>query len=177
MRQRVLQATIITVVLVVLMLGIPLGISWLQLANQNLANQASLIVDRVRIDTETRLQEDGTIDEALLQRRVDEQTDLNIAVTVVYEGETTTAGDPPGENPVKSNTTGASGQLITVFIPQSDVRAHTASAWVLITVAGLSALSIGVSVALWQAQRISLPLAHLARRAEEIGRASCRERV
>ena len=31
MRQRVLQATLITVVLVVLMLGIPLGISWLQI--------------------------------------------------------------------------------------------------------------------------------------------------
>lgn len=169
MRQRVLQATLITVVLVVLMLGIPLGISWLQLANQNLANQANLILDRVRIDTETRLQEEGTIDEALLQRRVDEQTDLNIAVTVVFEGETTTAGDPPGDDPVKRSTTGASGQLITVFIPQSDVRAHTASAWVLITVAGLSALSIGVSVALWQAQRISLPLARLSRRAEEMG--------
>lgn len=169
MRQRVLQATIITVVLVVLMLGIPLGISWLQLANQNIANQANLILDRVRIDTETRLQEDGTIDEALLQRRVDEQTDLNIAVTVVFEGETTTAGDPPGDDPVKRSTTGASGQLITVFIPKSDVRAHTASAWVLITVAGLSALSIGVSVALWQAQRISLPLARLSRRAEEMG--------
>lgn len=169
MRQRVLQATIITVVLVVLMLGIPLGISWLQLANQNIANQANLILDRVRIDTETRLQEEGTIDEALLQRRVDEQTDLNIAVTVVFEGETTTAGDPPGDDPVKRSTTGASGQLITVFIPKSDVRAHTASAWVLITVAGLSALSIGVSVALWQAQRISLPLARLSRRAEEMG--------
>lgn len=169
MRQRVLQATIITVTLVVLMLGIPLGISWLQLANQNLANEANLILDRVRIDTETRLQGDGTIDEALLQRRVDEQTDLNIAVTVVYEGETTTAGDPPGDDPVKRSTTGASTQLITVFIPKSDVRAHTASAWVLITVAGLSALSIGVSVALWQAQRISLPLARLSRRAEEIG--------
>lgn len=169
MRQRVLQATLITVVLVVLMLGIPLGISWLQLANQNLANQANLILDQVRIDTETRLQEEGTIDEALLQRRVDEQTDLHIAVTVVYEGETTTAGDPPGDDPVKRSTTGASGQLITVFIPQSDVRAHTASAWVLITVAGLSALSIGVSVALWQAQRISLPLARLSRRAEEMG--------
>ncbi|MCZ4326951.1 ATP-binding protein [Brachybacterium paraconglomeratum] len=169
MRQRVLQATIITVVLVVLMLGIPLGISWLQLANQNIANQANLILDRVRIDTETRLQEEGTIDEALLQRRVDEQTDLNIAVTVVFEGKTTTAGDPPGDDPVKRSTTGASGQLITVFIPQSDVRAHTASAWVLITVAGLSALSIGVSVALWQAQRISLPLARLSRRAEEMG--------
>src|SRR5699024_6308869 len=50
-----------------------------------------------------------------------------------------------------------------------DVRAHTASAWVLISVAGLSALSIGVSVALWQAQRISMPLARLNRRAEEMG--------
>ncbi|MGO1504893.1 MAG: sensor histidine kinase, partial [Brachybacterium sp.] len=44
-----------------------------------------------------------------------------------------------------------------------------ASAWVLITVAGLAALSIGVSVALWQAQRISMPLARLSRRAEEMG--------
>lgn len=169
MRQRVLQATLITVVLVVLMLGIPLGISWLQLARQNIANQANLILDQVRIDTETRLQTDGTIDEALLQRRVDEQTDLDIAITVVHGGDTTTAGDPPGDDPIKRSTTGASGQLITVFIPQSDVRAHTASAWVLITVAGLSALSIGVSVALWQAQRISLPLARLSRRAEEMG--------
>lgn len=169
MRQRVLQATLITVVLVVLMLGIPLGISWLQLARQNIANQANLILDQVRIDTETRLQTDGTIDEALLQRRVDEQTDLDIAITVVHGGDTTTAGDPPGDDPIERSTTGASGQLITVFIPQSDVRAHTASAWVLITVAGLSALSIGVSVALWQAQRISLPLARLSRRAEEMG--------
>jgi signal transduction histidine kinase len=168
-RQRVLQATIITVTLVVLMLGIPLGISWLNLTEQNLSNESRVILDLVRVDTESRLQEGRTIDEELLQRRVDEQTDLNIAVTVVYEGETITAGDPPGDDPVKTNTTGASGQLITVFIPKSDVRAHTASAWVLITVAGLAALSIGVSVALWQAQRISLPLARLSRRAEEMG--------
>jgi len=40
---------------------------------------------------------------------------------------------------------------------------------VLLVVAGLAALSIGVSVALWQAQRISMPLSRLARRAEEMG--------
>jgi signal transduction histidine kinase len=169
-RQRVLQATIITVTLVVLMLGIPLGISWLKLTDQNLGSQANVILNQVRIDTEARLQEEGgALDEALLQRRVDEQTDLNIAVTVVFEGTTYSAGDPPGEHPLKFSTSGASGQLITVFIPESDVRAHNASAWVLITVAGLAALSIGVSVALWQAQRISLPLARLSRRAEEMG--------
>ena len=169
MRQRVLQATIITVLLAVLMLGIPLGYSWLTLARQNLSNQANRIVDTVRIDTETRLQEGGQIDEALLQRQVDAQTDLNIAITVTHDGVTYRAGDPPGDNPEKVNTNGASGQSIAVYIPQSDVRAHTASAWVLITVAGLAALSIGVSVALWQAQRISLPLARLSRRAEEMG--------
>ncbi|MGP9746846.1 ATP-binding protein [Brachybacterium sp. AOP29-B2-41] len=169
MRQRVLQATIITVLLAVLMLGIPLGVSWLTLARQSLTNQANKIVDTVRIDTEARLQEGGEIDEALLQRRVDAQTDLNIAISVVHDGVTYSAGDPPGEGPEKVTTNGASGQSIAVYIPQSDVRAHNASAWVLITVAGLAALSIGVSVALWQAQRISMPLARLSRRAEEMG--------
>src|SRR5699024_2748873 len=151
------------------MLGIPLGYSWLQLQRQTLSNQANQILDRVRVDTETRLQEGGEIDEALLQRRIDEQTDLNIAISVTYEGVTYNAGDPPGEDPLQRNTNGAFGQSVAVYIPQSDVRAHTASAWVLIIVAGLAALSIGVSVALWQAQRISMPLARLSRRAEEMG--------
>lgn len=169
MRQRVLQATIITVLLAVLMLGIPLGVSWLTLARQNLTSQVNKIVDVVRIDTEQRLQEGGEIDEAMLQRHVDAQTDLNIAIVVIHDGVTYSAGDPPGPDPASSNTTGAAGQSVSVSIPQSDVRAHTASAWVLITVAGLAALSIGVSVALWQAQRISMPLARLSRRAEEMG--------
>lgn len=169
MRQRVLQATIITVLLAVLMLGIPLGASWLTLQSQNLTSRVNAIVDQVRIDTETRLQEDRELDEVMLQRRVVAQTDLNIAIEVEHEDKVFTAGDPPGANPISSRTTGASGQSVSVSIPRSDVRAHTASAWVLITVAGLAALSIGVSVALWQAQRISLPLARLSRRAEEMG--------
>src|SRR5699024_8315066 len=100
-RQRVLQATIITVLLAVLLLGIPLGYSWLQLQRQTLSNQANVILDRVRVDTETRLQEGGEIDEALLQRRVDEQSDLNIAISVTYDGVTYSARDPPGEEPVQ----------------------------------------------------------------------------
>src|SRR5690625_6172579 len=71
--------------------------------------------------------------------------------------------------PTRRSSDLSGSEVITVFIPQSDVRAHTASAWVLISVAGLSALSIGVSVALWQAQRISMPLARLNRRAEVMG--------
>ncbi|MGP9580552.1 MULTISPECIES: ATP-binding protein [unclassified Brachybacterium] len=169
MRQRVLQATIITVLLAVLMLGIPLGYSWLTLARQSLTNQANQIVDLVRIDTEARLQEGLEIDDALLQRHVDAQTDLNIAITVTHDGTTYTAGDPPEGKSKRVTTNGASGQSVAVYIPESDVRAHTASAWVLITVAGLAALSIGVSVALWQAQRISMPLARLSQRAEEMG--------
>src|SRR5699024_11026629 len=133
------------------------------------SNQANMILDRVRVDTETRLQEGGEIDEALLQRRVDEQSDLNIAISVTYDGVTYSAGDPPGAAPVQKHTNGASGQSVSAYIPESDVRADTAGAWVLISVAGLAALSIGVSVALWQAQRISMPLARLSRRAEEMG--------
>src|SRR5699024_9646764 len=44
-RQRVLQATILTVLLAVLMLGSPLGYSWLQHQRQTLSNQANMILD------------------------------------------------------------------------------------------------------------------------------------
>ncbi|MFC5377402.1 ATP-binding protein [Brachybacterium sacelli] len=170
MRQRVLQATIITVVLAVLLLGIPLGWSWMQLAKQRLSDEASDILDDVRVATDARLSEGRPLEEALLQRIVDEQTDLNIAISVTTrDGDTITAGDPPGDDPLEVRVGGSEQQDIVVSVPQSDVRAHTASDWVIIVVAGLSALSVGASVALWQAQRISMPLARMNRRAEEMG--------
>src|SRR5699024_10407692 len=101
----------------------PLGYSWLTLARQSLTNQANQIVDLVRIDTEARLQEGLEIDDALLQRHVDAQTDLNIAITVTHDGTTYTAGDPPEGKSERVTTNGASGQSVAVYIPESDVRA------------------------------------------------------
>ncbi|MGO2360431.1 MAG: ATP-binding protein [Brachybacterium tyrofermentans] len=170
MWQRVLQATIITVVLVVLLLGIPLGWSWLQLAEQRLSAQANGVLDEARVVTETQLADDRPLDEAMLQAIVDQQTDLDIQIVVTLDdGDVVTAGEPPGPDPLFVTAYGSEQQQIVVNIPKSDVRAHTASAWVLLVVAGLAALSIGASVALWQAQRISMPLARLNRRAEEMG--------
>ena len=169
MRQRVLQATLITVALAVVMLGTPLGWTWLQLTRQQLASDANLILDQVRIDTDQRLTASDTFDPSVLQQHVDAQSDLEVTIVVTLQDETVQAGDPVGRDPISVSTIGARGQSITVHIPESEVRAHTASAWVLIVVAGLAALSIGVSVALWQAQRISMPLARLNRRAEEMG--------
>ncbi len=159
----------ITVLLVVLILGIPLGYSWLTLSQQSLTTQATSILDEVRVDTDSRLASKRDLDQALLQRHVDAQTDLHVAIEVTHDGQVISVGDDPGDSPLQVSTNGANGQSIRVLIPQSDVRAHTASAIVLLVVAGLAALSIGVSVALWQAQRISMPLSRLARRAEEMG--------
>src|SRR5690625_5337925 len=123
------------------MLGIPLGWSWLQLTNQSLQSDATQILDEVRRDVEERNAEGRPIDAAMLQQRIDQQTDLNISITVTTaEGETISAGDDPGPGATEARTQGSGSEVITVFIPQSDVRAHTASAWVLISVAGLSAL-------------------------------------
>lgn len=159
----------ITVLLVVLILGIPLGYSWLTLSQQSLTTQATSILDEVRVDTDSRLASKRDLDQALLQRHVDAQTDLHVAIEVTHDGQVISVGEDPGDSPLQVSTNGANGQSIRVLIPQSDVRAHTASAIVLLVVAGLAALSIGVSVALWQAQRISMPLSRLARRAEEMG--------
>ena len=169
MWQRVLQATIITVVLVVLLLGIPLGWSWLQLAEQRLNSQANDILQDARVLTEAQQTNGRPLDEAMLQTLVDEQSDLDVQIVVTLQsGEVISAGEPPGPDAQHVTTQGSQEQY-TVYIPMSDVRAHTASAWVLLVVASLAALSIGASVALWQAQRISMPLARLNRRAEEMG--------
>lgn len=169
MRQRVLQATTITVALAVIMLGVPLAASWLSLTEQKLRSDANGILDKVRVATDSRLAEDRPIDSALLQQQVDAQPDLSVHIAVTVGDQKITAGDEPGPDPLVATTNGAHFQSITVYIPQSDLRAHTAGAWVLIAVAGLAAMSIGVSVALWQAQRISMPLLRLNRRAEELG--------
>lgn len=174
MRTRILQATVITVLLAVLMLGIPLAWAWLGLNEQELEDKAKEVLEQVRLDTDDRLEHGRPIDEAMLQDAIDAAPDLNPHVSVTYEETTVQAGaaDPDG-GAGNSRTTvsvhGSYGQRINVSLPQSDVRAHTAGAAVLIVVGGLSAISIGVSVALWQAQRISAPLARLTRRAEEMG--------
>ena len=116
MRQRVLQATIITVTLVVLMLGIPLGVSWLNLNGQTLSNQTSVILDQVRVDTETRLQEGLEIDEALLQRRVDEQAEPEHRDRGHLRGEVTYVRWRAGRSrtPEQLRPTGAAGQSVSV---------------------------------------------------------------
>ncbi|WP_152354411.1 ATP-binding protein [Brachybacterium subflavum] len=169
MRTRVLQATVITVILTVLLLGIPLAYSWLQLTDQNLTARATSIANEVRTNAEKRISDDRPIDRAMLQQIADSQPDLAVHITVTYEGRTIEAGPDPGNSTKVISTPGTSGVNVTVTITKADVRAHTASAAVLIIVAGLAAISIGVSVALWQAQRISAPLARLTRRAEEMG--------
>lgn len=169
MRARVLQATVITVLLAVLLLGIPLASAWLGQVQQNLISRATDIADEVRVATDRRLQADRPIDEIALQQIVDSQSDLTVYIEVTYQGSTYSAGDPPGDTSTFASLGGSYGQLIVVAVPEAEVRAHTASAAVLIAVVGLSAISIGVSVALWQAQRIAAPLARLTRRAEELG--------
>lgn len=165
----------ITVLLAVLMLGIPLAWSWLTITNAELNARAGLIGEVAREQVDVRIRSGEPVDEALLQSIVRDPRyqDIRFHLAVeLREGDTTrtlSAGVAPGSDPVLVSGTGSQGERVTVAIPQSEVRSHTASAWVLIIVTGMAALSIAVSVALWQAQRISAPLARLTQRAEALG--------
>ncbi|GAB2546920.1 ATP-binding protein [Brachybacterium huguangmaarense] len=172
MRQRILQATIITVLLVVLMLGIPLGVSWLAVGQRDLRATAQEIHRETVTTIDQRIARGQPIDEAMLQGIVEapSNTDVRFRVTVQMPGQAPiSAGAPAGEGDLTVSGPGLHRDTVTVTIPQSEVRSQTASSWVLIIVAGLAAFSIGISVALWQAQRISAPLARLTRRAEAMG--------
>ncbi|WP_347042103.1 ATP-binding protein [Brachybacterium nesterenkovii] len=172
MRQRILQATIITVLLAVLMLGIPLAVSWLLVVRSDL-NAAAIDIHRHTIvAVDERLSQGQPVDEAMLQEIVESPSfsGQRFRVVVQVAGQApVAAGAEAGEHPLTVSGAGLRNETVEVQIPQSEVRSQTASAWVLIIVAGLAALSISVSVALWQAQRISAPLARLTRRAEALG--------
>lgn len=169
MQKRVLQATLTTVILAVMLLGVPLAAAWLTAVQDNLQNQASSILRDVVQQTDKRLNENLPLDQSMLQDTVDRTTNLTIHVSVSYQGTVLEAGQNPGKDPITQSSPGSHSQTVVVSIPQSDVRAHTASAWVLIMVTALSAIAIGVSVALWQAQRLSAPLIRLTKRAEALG--------
>lgn len=172
MRQRILQATIITVLLAVLMLGIPLAVSWLLIVQRDMRTTAEDIRRDAIIAIDQRLSRGEAVDEATLQEIVESpayaQQRFRIEVQVPGKA-AVSAGVPAGPGALTAVGVGLQNETVTVMIPQSEVRSQTASAWVLIIVAGLAALSISVSVALWQAQRISAPLARLTRRAESLG--------
>lgn len=165
----------ITVLLAVLMLGIPLAWSWLTITHAELNTRARDIGEVTRVLVDQRIRADEPVDEALLQSIVRDPRyqDLTFHLSVeLRDGagtRTVSAGPSPGVDPVAASGPGSNGERVTVAIPQSEVRSHTASAWVLIIVTGMAALSIAVSVALWQAQRISAPLARLTLRAEALG--------
>lgn len=172
MRQRILQATLITVLLSTLMLGIPLAVSWLSIVQRDLSNTAWEIRRQTVTTIDQRISRGQPVDEAMLQSIVSSpaNTDLRFRVTVTMPGqEPISAGAPAGRNATTASGPGLHSDIVTVAIPQSEARSQTASAWVLIIVASLASLSIGVSVALWQAQRISAPLARLTLRAEALG--------
>lgn len=172
MRQRILQATIITVLLAVLMLGIPLAVSWLIIVQRDMSAEAQDIHRHTVIAVDQRLGRGQVIDQAMLQDVVDSPAYSRQRFRVIVEvpgHDPVSAGVPSGRNALTVSGAGLQHETVTVMIPQSEVRSQTASAWVLIMVAGMAALSISVSVALWQAQRISAPLARLERRAESLG--------
>ncbi len=169
MQRRVLQATLVSVLLVVLLLGIPLGTAWLTLVQNNLSNSGRTLLQTVVTATDSRLNSGQLPDQAMLQQFVDQTPDLNVHISLEHNGQIIQAGESPGQDPVVVSAAGSNRQVVTVSIPQSDVRYHTGGAVVLIILTALSAIAIAVSVALWQAQRIAAPLTTLTKRAEELG--------
>lgn len=169
MQKRVLQATLTTVFLAILLLGIPLGGSWLTVAQDNVYAQAGNILQSVITQTDQRLNQGMPLDEAMLQERVDQTGEFNIYLTVSYHNNLFTGGNDPGNDPLVVSAQGAHSQIVTVSIPRSDVIAQTLSVWVLIIMTGITALALGATISVFQAQRLSAPLTRLTRRAEELG--------
>ncbi|MDP9806036.1 signal transduction histidine kinase [Trueperella bonasi] len=178
MRRRAIAMTTTAVAVAVLILGIPgmifaVSLGWQQ-AHTELSGRAAAvatIVDRFASD-------EIYVSETLLTRLADNGSSAGTHVEVDYpDGTTITSETAKAENVVEQRVVSASGVLITVSSPRSDVIPSLA----LMVVAGFglifAAFFVGVLVAMRQSRKISAPLIYLAAAAEQLGAGRVRPQV
>ncbi|MFP5336811.1 MAG: histidine kinase dimerization/phospho-acceptor domain-containing protein [Actinomycetes bacterium] len=169
MRRRVLQATVASVVLAVLLLGVPLAIAGAALVRDSALRSAQDRSDALARSIERRVEFDQEVSEDALAPYVNAERDWTAHVVVeMPDGRTLTAGV---ENPpyYVGSTTSTEGLSVRIEVPRSAVVADAASVVALVLVVGAVAVAAGWGLGLVQARRLAAPLVELAESAVQLG--------
>lgn len=169
MRRRLLQATVASVVLAVLLLGIPLSIAGALLVREQALRSAQDRSEALARSVERRLELKEDVDRDLLQPYVNAQREWTAHVVVIPPGRSpVTAGDPAKDYYVGSTTT-TSGLTVRVEVPRGSVFSAALQIVLLVMVVAAVAIAAGWALGLVQARRLARPLVELADSAEKLG--------
>lgn len=167
MRSRLLTSTLAVVLVVVLLLGVPLGVI-----------QARSIESRARDHLQVESQQLASNVELWLENRVPVEPQRlarqlrpdQYAVVRVPGRPPIAVGTPPREDDaLTARGVGAHGETVDLVQGREDIEREIQAFWLLILAASLFATASAAGLTLLQARRITGPLADLVRAAERLG--------
>jgi len=169
-QRRVQVATLVSVTLAVLLLGVPLLVAGVVLQGAQARSSAQDRADAVLVAVDSRLQVDAPTDDLPLQRYLDADPEWPAHVRVVLpDGGELQAGEPVVGRAVSGLASTAEGLLVEVDVPRSALLLADARLAVLVAALAAGAVAAGWAVGLVQARHLVRPVVELAGRAERLG--------
>ncbi|MGC0144689.1 ATP-binding protein [Pseudactinotalea sp. Z1732] len=158
----------------VLLLGVPMGVFGALMVNEASMANLELRTQSVSRSVEARLATGSDIDEAMLERWVDDG-DIPVWMRVTSPtGRVVEVGEPIEGRTTYRNQYTASGAHVSLHIASSRLFWQGAQVVILVVLASLIAVGTAALVASWQARRLAAPLVFLAASAEQVGAGQAR---
>jgi signal transduction histidine kinase len=167
MRRRVLQATVSSVVLAVLLLGVPLAVAGVLLIREQAERSAQNRAEGLARTVDRRLASGEDVPVDALQPYVHTQREWPGHVVVTLPGgRVLGAGPDAGPRPHTATVVTAGGAVVRVEVPRDAVFAAGRRVVVLVLAGAAVAVAGGWALGSVQARRLAAPLVELASSAE-----------
>ncbi|SNT13342.1 Signal transduction histidine kinase [Micrococcales bacterium KH10] len=179
MRQRILQTTIASVVVTVVLLGLPLAILGARMVHDVEARKLDVRAEELGRVVDGRVQRGESVDSTLLERFSSYTTGSVEAsvVVVTAAGEQVQAGPTIDGRTVETALRTDGNTIVVITVSYWDLFWRSFQIVLLVAALSVAALLVGLGWAVWQANRLSAPLVYLAASAELLGSGQVRPRV
>ncbi len=175
MGRRLVLSTLSVVIVVVFLLGVPLGVAMRNGIESSAGDSLRAEAQRLLNTVEVRGELGEKVDRGSLQRLVSRDRSASV---VLAGGETIALGAAPTNegNPLTVQLTGQRGEKVTVTESRARVTRQVRKAWLLILIEAFFAVATAGALAALQARSLARPLVDLAEAAESFGSGDPRRR-
>ncbi|GAA2235160.1 ATP-binding protein [Rarobacter faecitabidus] len=179
MRQRVLLATIASVVVTVILLGVPLALFGGRMVSDVEQRRLEVRAEEIGRVVDGRIGLGETVDSDLLDGfAAGSSGQLAISVVVVTAtGDQISGGTAISGRTIETALRTDSNTIVVIATSYWDVFWRSFQVVLVVAALSLAALLIGLGWAVWQANRLSAPLVYLAASAELLGSGQVRPRI
>jgi len=167
-RRRVLQTTIATVSVAVVLLGLPLAFLGAYLVRQTQVQEIRTAAASLGREVDQRIEQDVELDEEMLVPFAQGQVPRHVTV-LTPDGYELSMGHTAGGPRITAEEMSLQDVLVGISVSWWEVSWLSARVLGLVVAAALVAFAASIALAIWQSDRLSAPLVYLAASAEQLG--------